>query len=158
MDDYFRRPADMASLTLDSFPALPAVTLRHVHTSYDILVADDNAVLRGLLTSRLEQRGYRVLQAECPVSAYELLDIHGLPRLLVTDVDFGTEAPSGHELARRAVGLSRHLHVLRMSGDDVAGDFSHPRVRNLSKPFDMGQFLQAVHPYVPAQLPLFDYR
>lgn len=146
-------------MTLQSWESLPAVgtplTQRRIRPSYDALIVDDNKELRGYLATALQRQGYDILQASCPYAAWGLMHFRGLPRLLVTDVDFGVESPSGHELTRRALTLSAGLRVLRMSGDDVHGDFSHPHVQNLPKPFNTHSFMRAVRQYVPAQLPLF---
>ncbi len=80
-----------------------------------ILVVEDEAPVRHLVTNALQRTGYRVLIAEDAGAALAALHDHGAPiDLLLTDVIM--PGRNGRELAREAQRLQPGLPVLFMSG------------------------------------------
>jgi two-component system, cell cycle sensor histidine kinase and response regulator CckA len=80
-----------------------------------ILVVEDEAPVRHLVTSTLQRAGYTVLSAEDAVSAMARFKGYGAPiDLLITDVIM--PGRNGRELARDAEELQPGLRVLFMSG------------------------------------------
>ena len=80
-----------------------------------VLVVEDEAPVRQLVTSTLQRAGYTVLSAEDATSAMARLRGHGAPiDLLLTDVIM--PGRNGRELARDAQELQPGLPVLFMSG------------------------------------------
>jgi len=83
--------------------------------SRTVLVVEDEAPVRQLVTSTLQRAGYTVLSAEDATSAMARLKGHGGPiDLLLTDVIM--PGRNGRELARDAQELQPGLPVLFMSG------------------------------------------
>ena len=112
-----------------------------------ILVAEDEAAVRELVSSTLREYGYRVLEAGDPAKGLELASAYqGTIHLLLTDVIM--PGMNGRELFQRLV-IDRHdLKVLYMSGyTDNA--IAHHGVLDegtafLQKPFTIHTLLQKV--------------
>jgi two-component system cell cycle sensor histidine kinase/response regulator CckA len=80
-----------------------------------VLVVEDEAPVRHLVTSTLQRAGYTVLSAEDATAALARLRGHGAPiDLLLTDVIM--PGRNGRELARDALEFQPGLPVLFMSG------------------------------------------
>ena len=95
-------------------PAFP-FGVDHDRDTRTILVVEDEAPVRHLVTSTLQRAGYTVLSAEDAVSAMARLKGHGAPiDLLLTDVIM--PGRNGRELARDAQEFQPGLRVLFMSG------------------------------------------
>lgn len=80
-----------------------------------ILVAEDDARVRHVVVARLEDAGYRVLQANTGVEALHLLSQHPEIRLLFTDIIM-PGGIAGDELAKRARRIRPGIKVLFTSG------------------------------------------
>ena len=112
-----------------------------------ILVVDDNRMILDMTSELLASSGYRVLVAETPLEARELLATHGaVVRLLVTDVVM--PQMSGPKLYETLAGQYPDLPVLYISGYTFDQKFparlQHERVNFLPKPFTAEQFLSGV--------------
>ncbi|HEU5050831.1 MAG TPA: response regulator [Gemmatimonadales bacterium] len=82
-----------------------------------MLVVDDEAAVRTIAARALERGGFRVLEAASGPEALELMNRHGPPDLVLTDLsmpDFG-----GAELARRLRERWPALGILFLSGFSV---------------------------------------
>ena len=118
----------------------------------DILVVDDDALLRGMVAEWLTQVGYRVCEAQDGVAALALL--RGAPvRLLITDM----QMPSLNGAEMLAI-VSREfptMPVIAMSGQFDSG-FGFTRetaikqgaTKVLAKPFSRDDLLALVHAVV----------
>ncbi len=100
----------------------------------DILLVEDDALVRDCLHEALEEAGLRVTNRACAEDALELLDAEEAPGVLVTDINLG---PGMDGLAFAAAARRRYptLSVIYISG-------RHPRLakldcheRFLPKPF-----------------------
>ncbi len=103
-----------------------------------ILVVDDDAGVRLVITILLAQKGYTVIEADSGAKALELLDRHvGLIPLLVTDIVM--PGMSGGELAQKVVALRPGIKVLFVSGysENVSVEcgLAKATAKLLSKPF-----------------------
>jgi signal transduction histidine kinase/CheY-like chemotaxis protein len=113
----------------------------------DVLVVEDNEMVRSLIVGMLGTFGYRVVEAGSPGDALRAAADPGTRiDLLVTDVVM--PEMNGRELSGRVRELRPGLPVLFVSGytQDVAipvGE-SEEGVRFLKKPFTVGEFLEAV--------------
>ena len=79
-----------------------------------VLVVDDESSVRAIVARSLEQSGFRVLQASDGSDALELIDRHGPPQLVLTDLTM--PGMGGAELARRLKERWPALPILFMSG------------------------------------------
>jgi two-component system, cell cycle sensor histidine kinase and response regulator CckA len=79
-----------------------------------VLVVDDEAAVRAVAARSLKHGGFRVLQAADGADALELIDRHGPPQLVLTDLLM--QGIGGAELARRLRGRWPMLPILFMSG------------------------------------------
>ena len=94
---------------------LPPAGTEADRASRTVLVVEDEAPVRQLVTSTLQRAGYNVLSAEDATSAMARLRGHGAPiDLLLTDVIM--PGRNGRELARDAQEHQPGLPVLFMSG------------------------------------------
>ncbi|HEV7505489.1 MAG TPA: PAS domain S-box protein [Thermoanaerobaculia bacterium] len=88
-----------------------------------VLLVEDDDMFRGLLRQVLETQGYRVLAAENPAAALELVAVHGDDvRLLLSDMVM--PGGNGADLAVKLVDRHPALKVVLMSGytdDALAG-------------------------------------
>jgi PAS domain S-box-containing protein len=107
------------------------------HSEELILVVEDNADVRAYSVSVLAELGYRVLEAEDPEAALNLLRGSGRIDLLFTDVVL--PGRSGRELADLATQLRPGLKVLFTTGYSRNAIVHHGRldagVQLISKPF-----------------------
>jgi two-component system cell cycle sensor histidine kinase/response regulator CckA len=86
-------------------------------TGATILLVEDEPAVREIATRSLERGGFRVLQASDGAAALEVVDQHGQPDLLLTDLLM--PGLGGAELARRLRERWPGLPVLFMSGYSV---------------------------------------
>ncbi len=112
-----------------------------------ILVAEDEAAVRGLAERLLTQAGYRVLAAKNGEEALARFATAGESvSLLLTDVVM--PRMSGRELASRLTASSPGLKVVYMSGylDDVLGKngLLSPDIKFIGKPFRDDELLRLV--------------
>lgn len=103
-----------------------------------ILLAEDEAAVRGVVREALERLGYTVLEATSAEAAIEIAERHaGAIHLLLTDVVM--PAHGGGQLATRLRRVRPQMRVLFMSGypDDAVVRLSkgEPGVTYLQKPF-----------------------
>jgi PAS domain S-box-containing protein len=82
-----------------------------------ILLVEDEPAVRVIAARSLERAGFRVLQASGGVAALELMDRHGQPDLVLTDLMM--PGIGGTELARRLRERWPALPILFMSGYSV---------------------------------------
>jgi CheY-like chemotaxis protein len=117
-----------------------------------VLLAEDEAAVRGATRRMLELAGYDVLEAEDGVEALELWGRHaGAIRLVLSDVVM--PRMGGPELAERLRARGASVPVLLMSGYDERpeGTGRLPTDASiLSKPFGQGELLSAVEAAVGA--------
>ncbi len=103
-----------------------------------VLVVEDQAAVRGLISSILQSCGYRIIEASGPSEALALpdSDLNSID-LLVTDVVM--PGLSGKELASRLTVRKKQLNVLFISGYTPNAIAHHgildPDVHFLQKPF-----------------------
>jgi len=102
-----------------------------------ILIVEDEAAVRVIVSTVLQRQGYQVLEAATPTAAMSMFARHnGAVSLLLTDVVM--PEMSGPALAQRLIGLRPELRVLFMSGYGdvtVQPQFGGTNVSFLSKPF-----------------------
>jgi CheY-like chemotaxis protein len=112
----------------------------------DVLLLDDDDLVRVPLVEILEEKGFSVLSTGDPLEA--LLRLRGLfpPWLLLTDIDLDVVGLDGFEVARLARLHTPALPVIFMSGRVwLLDQHSVGRTdRMLPKPFRGGQLLQFV--------------
>ncbi|HPF69549.1 MAG TPA: PocR ligand-binding domain-containing protein [Candidatus Krumholzibacteria bacterium] len=119
-----------------------------------ILLAEDNAAVRGLAATVLERQGYRVLAAASGEAALQRLDASGVaPDLLLTDMVM--PGMSGKDLYDRLLEKHADLPVLYVSGyaDMVftVPDDGPRRERFLRKPFKTDDLVHLVRELVGAR-------
>lgn len=110
-------PAASAALrdTLTPPPEWPAAQQSLPGGSETILVVEDDARVRRVAVARLEDTGYRVLQAETAAQALQILDADPRIALLFTDIVM-PGGMSGDELAREARLRLPGLKIIMTSG------------------------------------------
>ncbi len=79
-----------------------------------VLVVDDEPAVRAIAARILKRAGFRILQAPDGAGALELIDRHGPPNVVLTDVMM--PGISGAELARRLKERWPGLPIVFMSG------------------------------------------
>lgn len=82
----------------------------------DVLVLEDDDMVRDILVEALETEGYEV--AACATPQEALGRIGSVPpcRMLVTDIDLGVQGADGFEVARQVRSSRPGLPVLYLSG------------------------------------------
>lgn len=118
-----------------------------------ILVVEDEALIRDMVQSALEDAGFGVLTAANGDAAMALLDSDegGPIRAVVTDVNLGG-GPSGWDVARRARQLRPEMPLLYVTGgnaDEWAAN-GVPESLLINKPFAPAQIVTAVSQVVNA--------
>jgi two-component system cell cycle sensor histidine kinase/response regulator CckA len=116
-----------------------ALTLQNREKLKTILVVDDEAGTRGLISTILRQGGYAVLEAADGESAAHIYQRYrGEIDLLLTDV--GLPGASGCELAATLRASEPNLQVLFMSGMPQEEE----ELPLLRKPFGVAELLRRV--------------
>jgi PAS domain S-box-containing protein len=114
--------------------------------SETVLVVEDEAGVRSLLVMALRRRGFLVYEADGAEQAMEVIELHGPPDVLVTDVVM--RSVSGPELVKELHAAYPKLPVLYMSGyardklDEALNSSSE--VSFLQKPFTTDTLITAV--------------
>jgi DNA-binding NtrC family response regulator len=108
------------------------------------MVVDDEPMIRKLVASALSTSGYRVVDAETPEQAMEMMDAHPGLDLLLTDVVM--PEVGGCELAEEMRRRRPGLKVLFMSGFEPVSMRSGPAKDTgfLQKPFRITELLDGV--------------
>ncbi len=114
---------------------LPDLRLLGIHQSV-ILVADDEALVRNLVTLLLQHEGYFVLSAADGHEGLELSrKYHGVIDLLITDVEM--PRMNGTDLCGHLMQERPGIKVMVMSGADMSEIVSqNANMPFLPKPFD----------------------
>lgn len=119
----------------------------------NVLIVDDDADIRSLTRTFLEQEGYNVFTCENADRAIHIFRRSPID-LLITDYSMPNR--SGMDLAREAKSIRPSLPVLIVSGVIVdEAQLQLMRIRNwnfLPKPFSLPQLLAEVHRILDLQL------
>jgi CheY-like chemotaxis protein len=112
-----------------------------------VLVVDDNALIRHMVTNILNDHGMRALSASCANEAFAIMDeLEADPSLLISDISM--PGMSGIEMAKIAEGRCPGLKVLFISSrPDLHDDIPRQGVtdnRLLRKPFQRADLLDCV--------------
>jgi two-component system cell cycle sensor histidine kinase/response regulator CckA len=111
-----------------------------------VLVVDDEPAVCAIAARSLEEGGFRVLQAHDGGDALEIIDRHGPPDLVLTDLTM--PGIGGAELARRLKQRWPQLPVLFMSGHSVdeyhLQTATQPDILLIEKPFSPGVLVATV--------------
>ena len=114
-----------------------------------ILIAEDEEQLRGLIAEMLTERHVDVVEAADGVEAYELLQSHPGVSLLLSDVKM--PRMNGYDLVEQALALHPELKILMMTGyaqDPPAGLMRAREFQTLHKPFDLDRLCNLVRDMV----------
>lgn len=117
----------------------------------DILVVDDNDLIRDILVSVLEAEGWRVRSISCPLRAIEIMTDPGQAcSVLVTDIDLG-EAVDGFAVAARVRRVSPRQPIVYVTGRPWVFEerFFDEAERALAKPFRAESLLSAIRDIAP---------
>jgi DNA-binding response OmpR family regulator len=119
----------------------------------EILVVDDDALMRGLLAEWLSEAGYRVRQAETGTVALQMLRSRPAG-LLITDMDM--PGRDGAQTLGEARRMLPGLAVIAISGGTRNGKQNWAAIalklgaaKALAKPFERQDLLAAVEEVVP---------
>ncbi|HVW86200.1 MAG TPA: response regulator [Bryobacteraceae bacterium] len=107
-----------------------------------ILVVDDEPSIRQLVSSVLSASGYKVVEAETPEHALQIMSGEASVNLLVTDILMPDL--NGNELARRLMADWPDLKVLFISGYEPAATVRVTGTLFLQKPFRVPDLLESV--------------
>jgi two-component system, cell cycle sensor histidine kinase and response regulator CckA len=112
--------------------------------SETILVVEDQAPVRSLVSDTLQRLGYQVLEAESGVVALEGWPAHrDRVDLLLTDI-LMSEGLNGWQLAEKLTADKPELKVLCTSGYSPGALCPNARHRLLHKPYDLAELAQAI--------------
>ncbi len=108
-----------------------------------VLIADDDALVRGVLRMALSRAGYTVIEAADAAAALERAEQHS-PALVVLDINM----PGG--TVHETLGSLRERHpeiaVLVLSGEEQApADLDGPRSDFARKPIELDDLLARIH-------------
>ncbi len=107
-----------------------------------ILLCEDDALIRSSVAEMLESRGHRVLEAD---TAAQAVQIHGAQPIDLLMTDIGLPDASGVELVQKLRALSPDLPVLFATGQvDVGGIARDARTASILKPYGVHTLLQAI--------------
>lgn len=108
----------------------------------DILVVDDDPLLRLGIVSMLQDLGYRAMAAQDPMRALHMLHKDLAVDLLITD--YSMPGMTGVDLAHRIAQERPGLLVLIMTGHQQLEDDLDPVWRKLTKPFTEAELQEEI--------------
>lgn len=107
-----------------------------------ILVVDDNEQILRLVERLLDGTGFLVETCNAPQRVIEWFSAHGLPDLLISDINMPTM--DGRALYQRLVADHGDFPVLFIS-TDVSSGLVGNAARILEKPFKRTDLISAIH-------------
>jgi PAS domain S-box-containing protein len=118
---------------------------RHPTAAHEtVLVVDDEALIRMLVTETLEELGYRYVEAEDGLSGLKLLETDQRLDLLITDIGL-PGGLNGRQLADAALLLRPELKILFITGQAMSEkDGLPPNMHILTKPFTLEQLRKCI--------------
>ncbi|MFM2021594.1 MAG: hypothetical protein RJB02_1302 [Pseudomonadota bacterium] len=111
----------------------------------DILLAEDDDVMRHYLARALERAGYCVVAVGCGTEALARLETEEMFDLLLTDIVM--PEMDGIELAQRVTRLHPRMRIMFITGFSavsVKAGQALPQARILSKPFHLKDLVAEV--------------
>lgn len=112
----------------------------------NILLAEDDASLRGFVAAALEKKGHKVTACADGSAALSMLESGAAYDLLLTDIVM--PGMDGLELSARAGTLSPATKVMFITGFAAMAlgkaAPQNPNVRIISKPFHLGKLVEEV--------------
>jgi CheY-like chemotaxis protein len=109
-----------------------------------ILVLEDDAQYRRVVTRMLEAANFKVTSVEAPSAALSVIDGDEHIDLLLADVGMPAGAPHGLSIGKMAQVRRGRLKVVYMSGSDLAGFALFQGEAMIRKPFTSEQLIAAV--------------
>ncbi len=112
----------------------------------DIVLMEDDELLRTIIVEGLQDAGYRVSEVATGAEALARLDTMAPPRLLIADRKLSptNEAPNGFQVAADALARYADLKVIYVSGTHLA--LRHRQIttreRVLYKPFAISKLVE----------------
>jgi len=121
-------------------------------TVFDVLLVDDDELVRSTLSSVLEMEGWTVCGASGAEEALSMAHPRERCGLMVTDIDLG-DTQNGFDLAARLRGLNPNMPVVYVSGRPWLFDnrVLAPDERSLAKPFRAEELTRMVRELMPAR-------
>jgi two-component system, response regulator PdtaR len=113
-----------------------------------ILVVEDETIVRYSAVDALTDAGFEVVQAEDAREALAALAAGLKPFLLFTDVDMPGDT-NGIELAERAFAQDPDLRIIITSGLPLLRGIGHLPARFLAKPYALNELCQAARGVCP---------
>ena len=111
-----------------------------------VLVIEDEELLRSMLKSVLESRGYQVLTAENGSTGLKLFEEH--PEVAVIVTDMGLPEMNGTEVVRRIRAIDKQVKCIITSGymtPDTVNELQRLGVdRTVSKPYEPAELLRVL--------------
>jgi CheY-like chemotaxis protein len=136
----------MRPLLLDAQNAL--ICTRHDEPQLaggaDVLLVENDTVVRGCIAEMLDDAGLRVAEAETASEALAFVRVSGPPALLVTDLRLGA-GMDGLALIAALRDRSPALRTILISGGELADGALDLCDAFLRKPFRAADLLRAVH-------------
>ncbi|HEX8445893.1 MAG TPA: PAS domain-containing protein [Sphingomonas sp.] len=128
--------------------ATPRDAVAHVATGATVLVVEDAAAIRSLMSEALGEAGYRVLEAANGADGVAMLRSDIAIDLLVTDVGL-PGGLNGRQVADAGRAVRPDLPILFVTGyaasAAVGAGQLEPGMTILTKPFTIAHFTQCVH-------------
>jgi PAS domain S-box-containing protein len=147
-------PMDQGQADEDS--AYPAASLPAAAVEASVLVVDDEAPLRTLLSEMLRDAGYSVMEAADASEALSLLRSQGRVDLIVSDVGL-PGGMNGRQLADAARALHPELKIMLITGyaenAAIGGDLAASGMQIMTKPFALDAFANKVASMLGAHRP-----
>ena len=119
----------------------------------DVLVLDDDPLVRMLVVEVLTESGFSVAGASCLQEARCILASQAFCRILVVDHDLGeADRANGFDFARERLAVSDRVAVVYMTGRWHLLDGKGPtaRERHLRKPFRLAEMVGSVQELLQA--------
>jgi CheY-like chemotaxis protein len=108
---------------------------------HQILIAEDEAMLRVVAAEMLEEAGFQVFQAGDGEEALALLKVHSDIALLISDIKM--PGMGGYALIEAALDFRPNLKLLMMTGySQQPKIFEERHIEVLRKPFNLNQLCE----------------
>ncbi|NUN69919.1 MAG: response regulator [Bacteroidetes bacterium] len=111
-----------------------------------ILVVDDEASIRNMITAVLRSRGHEPIEADNGISALDMVKHHS-PQLIISDVNMVNMNGFMLREILQQDQLTARIPMIMMTGiaNDAGAWQSDPSVKYLSKPFKIADLMSLVN-------------
>jgi PAS domain S-box-containing protein len=145
LKSYYLKENEVFLETKESFDEDEKLPNRNITDCGKILIVEDEAPVRTFSSQALMNKGYSVLQADCPDTALKILDAEkDSIELIISDIMM--PGMTGPQMIQEVYKKYPNVKVVFVSGyaEDALSDYNFPNAHFLAKPYSLKQLTAKV--------------